>query len=155
MKILTVCLGNICRSPMAEGILRKKIKDRQLDYTVDSAGTAAYHVDSPPDKRAQETLSKKGINISSLRGRQFETDDFNAFDLILTMDEENYQNILSLATTGEEKGKIKMLMNYLYPGKNISVPDPYFGGPQGFEKVYEMIDQATDRLLDSLTQMNK
>ncbi len=150
MKLLTVCLGNICRSPMAEGILRKKINDRGLNHTLDSAGTAAYHEGSPPDKRAQQTLSKKGINISDLRGRQFEIADFQEFDLILAMDEENYYNILSLATTGEEKGKVKMLMNYLYPGKNISVPDPYFGGPEGFEKVYEMIDQATDRLLDSL-----
>jgi protein-tyrosine phosphatase len=150
MKILSVCLGNICRSPMAEGILRKKIQDSGLDIELDSAGTAAYHVGEMPDPRARETLLEHDIDISDLRGRQFVQQDFDRFDLILAMDEENYHNILRLARNDKDRKKVKMLMNYLMPGENISVPDPYFGGPGGFHNVYDMIDKATDKLLESL-----
>ncbi|MFO8054591.1 MAG: low molecular weight protein-tyrosine-phosphatase [Bacteroidales bacterium] len=150
MNIVTVCLGNICRSPMAEGILRKKIQERGLDIRLDSAGTAPYHIGEAPDERAQQTLLEKGINISDLRGRQFEVSDFDRFDLILPMDEDNYNNVIELARSKADKAKVTMLMKYLYPEENISVPDPYFGGPEGFCKVYEMLDAATDKVLESL-----
>ncbi|MGM0647551.1 MAG: low molecular weight protein-tyrosine-phosphatase [Bacteroidota bacterium] len=150
MKILTVCLGNICRSPMAEGILRKKIQQRNLAVTVDSAGTSAYHAGELPDLRARETLQEFDIAIEDLRSRPFVKEDFARYDLILAMDEENYNTILGMAENAGEKARVKMLMNYLYPGQNISVPDPYFGGDQGFYDVYHMLDQATDKLLESL-----
>ncbi len=149
-KILTVCLGNICRSPMAQGILRKKISERGMDIKVDSAGTADYHVNEAPDPRSVETLLKYDNDISDLRGRQFITEDFDNFDLIIPMDEDNYGHIIKLARSKEDSRKVKMLMNYLYPGENISVPDPYFGGPEGFDRVYEMIDKATDKLLQDI-----
>ncbi|MFW6224289.1 MAG: low molecular weight protein-tyrosine-phosphatase [Bacteroidota bacterium] len=149
-KILTVCLGNICRSPMAQGILRKKISERGLDIEVDSAGTADYHVNEAPDPRSVKTLLKYSNDISDLRGRQFESEDFIKFDLIIPMDEDNYRHIIKLARTEDDTKKVKMLMNYLYPGENISVPDPYFGGPEGFDHVYEMLDKATDKLLEEI-----
>mgnify|MGYP006277526619 CR=1 FL=1 len=150
MKVLTVCLGNICRSPMAEGILRKKIREQNLAIETDSAGTANYHIDDLPDERAMQTLQEYDNDISDLRGRQFQVNDFDKFDLILAMDEENYENILALARNDEDKSKVEMLMNYLYPGENISVPDPYFGGVSGFYDVYKMIDKATDKLIEKL-----
>lgn len=150
MKILTVCLGNICRSPMAQGILRKKIHQRGLPITVDSAGTSSYHSGDLPDMRARQTLQQYNIDISDLRSRQFVRDDFALFDLILAMDEDNYNTILSMAENAQERSKVKMLMNYLYSGQNISVPDPYFGGKDGFNEVYQMIDKAIDKLLETL-----
>lgn len=148
MKILMVCLGNICRSPMAEGILRKKIQAEGLDIEIDSCGTAAYHVGDSPDRRAQQTIRNHGHDISNLRGRQFETKDFDRFDLIYTMDEENYKNILRLARNEEEKKKVQMIMNMVYPNENIAVPDPYYGGLNGFEETYKMLDLACDKIVD-------
>lgn len=152
MKILTVCLGNICRSPMAQGVLRKKIRERGLNMHTDSAGTADYHVGEQPDERAMQTFNEYGIDISDLRGRQFQIEDFDKFDIILTMDEDNYENVLSLARNEADKSKVEMFMNYLYPGENISVPDPYFGGTSGFYNVYEMIDITTDKLLEKFSR---
>lgn len=148
MKILMVCLGNICRSPMAEGILRSKTKE--LDIEVDSAGTSDYHVGEHPDPRAVLSLRKKGINIGHLTGRQFEVADFDRFDLIYAMDDKNYQNILKLATSPAHAAKVKMLVNELYPGSDGIVPDPYFGGPKGFEEVYKLLDKATDRIIERI-----
>ena len=147
MKILTVCLGNICRSPMAEGILRKKIKDQDLDISLDSAGIQDYHIDKLPDWRARKVLNEYNMDISDLRGRQFSREDFDNFDLILTMEEEVHKNILAQARNESDKKKTEMLMNYLYPGENMSIFDPYFGDEAGFYIVYELIDKATDQLL--------
>src|SRR5690554_1217048 len=140
MKILMVCLGNICRSPMAQGILETKAEKAGLNITVDSAGTSDYHIDETPDPRAIKTAKKHHINISHYRGRQINSDDFKIFDRIFVMDTSNYENTIMLAKNEEEKNKVELILNLLYPNSNMSVPDPYFGGEDGFEKVYSLLD---------------
>ena len=147
-KILMVCLGNICRSPLAEGILKSKLPATL--FTVDSAGTASYHIGSAPDKRSIEVAKKYGINISNLKGRQFGVHDFDKFDLIYVMDESNYHNVVSLARNEEDKNKVKLILNEVYPNQNYSVPDPYYGGEQGFENVYKMLDEACTNIANAL-----
>ena len=137
-----VCLGNICRSPLAEGILASKVNSHKV--FVDSAGTAAYHVGELPDSRSIEVASKYGIDITYQRARKFTTKDFEKFDEIYAMDEHNYRNILSLAKNKDEKGKVKMILNEIHPQQNLNVPDPYYGGDEGFEKVYQMLDEACE-----------
>ena len=146
MKVLMVCLGNICRSPLAEGILESKVNKLGLDWLVDSAGTSAYHVGELPDHRSIATAKTHGIDISGQRARQFVPSDFEAFDLILVMDASNYQNVVRLAKTESAKQKVMMVMNLAEPNKNIQVPDPYYGN-DGFELVYEMLDSACEALL--------
>lgn len=148
MKILMVCLGNICRSPLAEGILREKAQD--LDVETDSAGTSSYHVDEAPDLRSIQIARKYAINISDLRGRQFTTDDFDNFDKIYVMDQSNYQNVLRLARNDEDRAKVDLILNEIMPGSNSEVPDPYYGGDQGFENVYRMLDEATDKIIEKV-----
>lgn len=152
MKILMVCLGNICRSPLAEGLLREKVTD--LEVETDSAGTSAYHIDEAPDPRMIRTGRSKGINISDLRGRQFRVNDFDEFDMIYVMDASNYENVISLARNEEDRKKVDYILNELQPGSNAEVPDPYFGGDQGFEEVFRMLDEATDRLVEKLRNGN-
>ena len=139
MKILMVCLGNICRSPLAEGILQSKVPNSIM---VDSAGTAGYHVGSLPDKRSIEVARKNGLDITKQRCRKFTTEDFDNFDVIYVMDSSNYQDILILARNEKDSSKVKMILNELYPNSNKSVPDPYYGGNKGFENVYEMLNEA-------------
>lgn len=147
-KILMVCLGNICRSPLAEGILKYKLpKDK---FTIDSAGTANYHVGSAPDRRAIKVAKENGLDISGLRGRQFSVDDFDTFDFIYVMDESNYNNVLNLARNDEDKNKVKFILNETYPNQNYDVPDPYYGGPEGFENVFKMLDEACNVIASSL-----
>lgn len=148
MKVLMVCLGNICRSPLAEGILRHKAQKKNLDIKVDSAGTASYHVGEAPDPRSQETALENNINISGLRGRQFQTRDYDDFDKILVMDSSNYQNVISLARNQADKDKVELILNYLNPNTNQSVPDPYYGGNDGFRKVFEMLDRSIARFIE-------
>ena len=148
MKILMVCLGNICRSPLAEGLLRDKVQE--LDVETDSAGTSAYHVGEAPDPRMIKTGRSKGVNISDLRGRQFVVSDFDEFDKIYVMDASNYRNVINLARNDEDKAKVDFILNELHPGSNSEVPDPYYGGDRGFENVYNMLDQATDNILKKL-----
>ena len=150
MKILMVCLGNICRSPMAEGIMRSKIEQNNMNITVDSCGTAAYHVGDSPDQRAQQTLKKHQTDISNLRGRQFSVKDFDEFDLIFTMDKHNYNDIINMARNKSDKNKVEMIMNAVYENENISVPDPYYGGSDGFETTYKMLDLACTNILKNL-----
>ena len=145
MKILMVCLGNICRSPLAEGILKNKIK--HLDIEVDSAGTADYHVGKPPDIRSIEIGLKNNIDISNQRARKFCIKDFDEFDKIYAMDESNYKNIMKLARNTDDEDKIDLILNEINPGKFQSVPDPYYGGSNGFEEVYKMLEFATDKIL--------
>lgn len=144
-----VCLGNICRSPLAEGVLKSKVSE---DVFVDSAGTAAYHVGNLPDQRSIDIARKFGLEISDQRARKFTKNDFAEFDYIFAMDESNFQNILMLAESEAEEGKVKMILNELYPGENKSVPDPYYGGNQGFENVYKMLDAATDCIVNKYLQ---
>lgn len=142
MKILMVCLGNICRSPLAQGILEKKISDLGLNWYVDSAGTGSWHVGEKPDKRSISVAKKNGLDISNQRARQITKADLKLFDIILTMDSSNYNDVLKLCSSEEERAKVKILLNYVYEGENRSVPDPYFSG--GFDEVYSLLDEALD-----------
>lgn len=147
MKILMVCLGNICRSPLADGLMRDKIKGQGLSAIVDSAGTSNHHFNEAPDPRMRATAREMGINIDHLRARQFSTNDFEEFDLIFAMDQSNYRNIVKLAKSEVEKSKVHLLLNELHPNQNMEVPDPYYGGDQGFKNVYRLLDEATDALI--------
>lgn len=150
MKILMVCLGNICRSPMADGLLRHKVEREAIDAVVDSAGTAGYHIGEAPDSRMRATAKQMGFPIDQLRARQFQPSDFDEFDLIYVMDKSNRQNVLSLARTAEDESKVKLILNEIEPGKDLEVPDPYYGGEQGFIDVFNMLDQATDIIIEKL-----
>lgn len=147
MKILMVCLGNICRSPIAEGILRQKAIEQGLSIETDSAGTSNYHIGNPPDPRMILTARKNGIDISDLRARQFVAADFARFDLIYAMDQSNYENILLLAKTEEDRSKVRLILNEVHPNSNNEVPDPYFGGDQGFQHVIDLLSLAVDKLI--------
>lgn len=150
MKILMVCLGNICRSPMADGLLRQKVASEKLDVLVDSAGTADCHVGEAPDHRMRATAKKLGCPIDALRARQFTVADFDNFELIYAMDASNYNNILKLSRNESDTAKVKMILNELYPNENRAVPDPYYGGEQGFVDVFNLLDKATDVIINNL-----
>jgi len=147
-KILMVCLGNICRSPLAEGIL--KAKTNHLDVVVDSAGTAAYHVGEQPDIRSIEIANKYGIDLTSQRARQFSVNDFDKFDKIYAMDSSNYANIISLARDEKDRNKVDVILNESNPKSFQSVPDPYYGGENGFQDVYEMLEEASNIITQKL-----
>jgi protein-tyrosine phosphatase len=148
-RILMVCLGNICRSPLAEGILRSKLP-RDV-FEVDSAGTAHYHIGIPPDARSVKVAAEKGIDISNLRGRQFKSIDFKKFDYIFAMDMANRADMLRLTDKKEHASKVDLLLELLFPGENMEVPDPYYGSERDFEQVFELLDKATDALVLKLT----
>jgi len=145
-----VCLGNICRSPMAEGIVRDRIEERELDIELDSAGTGDYHVGEAPDKRARANMSENGHDITDLRARQFTREDFKDFDRIYVMDQSNYNNVVALAETDADRSKVELFLNLASPGSDAEVPDPYFGGDSGFQHVYELLNEAADRLMEEL-----
>lgn len=148
-----VCLGNICRSPLAEGILRKKLEEHGVtNVIVDSAGTSNYHTGECPDARSIRNALSHGVDISGLKARQFTVDDFDEFDLIYAMDTSNYGNVMMLARNERDRRKVQMLLNVIYPGTNMSIPDPYFGGEQGFENVYVMLDKACDMIATMLKE---
>lgn len=140
--ILMVCLGNICRSPLAEGILAAKCA--HLPVVVDSAGTSAYHIGQQPDHRSQHIATINGINIGDQRARELMSSDLETFDLIYAMDSSNYTNILKFAKNEEDKKKVRLILNESNPEQNQGVPDPYFGGDQGFEHVYNLLDEACE-----------
>jgi protein-tyrosine phosphatase len=146
-----VCLGNICRSPLAEGIMQHKIKERGLNWTVDSAGTGDWHSGDLPDRRSIETAHKHGIDLSHQRARQIRKADFEAFDHILVMDASNYQNVSQLTQNEAHRAKIELILNYASPGRNQQVPDPYYGGDEGFELVFLMLDLACEKFLEHHT----
>lgn len=150
VRVLFVCLGNICRSPSAEGVFRRLLEREGLESVVDvdSAGTHAYHVGSPPDARAQEAASRRGIDLSGLRGRRAGPEDIEAFDHVLAMDRENLTNLVSIA--GGHASKIRLLMEYSERFEETEVPDPYYGGANGFERVLDMIEDASEGLLREL-----
>ncbi len=149
-KVLMVCLGNICRSPLAQGILESKVDNNAI--TVDSAGTAAYHVGELPDERSIKVAKKYGIDLTKQRARKFSVTDFDTFDYIYVMDKSNYQNVIALAKSPEHKKKVKLILEEVFPGKNLEVPDPYYGGEQGFENVYSLLDKACDEIAKNLTE---
>ncbi|MCB0509931.1 MAG: low molecular weight phosphotyrosine protein phosphatase [Chitinophagales bacterium] len=147
LKILMVCLGNICRSPLAEGILKHKVQERNLNWEVDSAGTSGFHAGEKPDRRSIAEAKKHQIDISEQRSRQFRGWDLESYDLIYVMDNSNLRDVLSLAKNEEEKAKVILIMNELEPGSNINVPDPYYG-EYGFENVYSMLDKACEAIIN-------
>jgi protein-tyrosine phosphatase len=150
VKILMVCLGNICRSPLAEGILASKLpKDK---FVVDSAGTGHWHIGKQPDDRSIATAKKNGLDISNQRGKHFNSKYFDEFDYIYVMDNSNYEDVIFLAKTEEQKAKVKLILDVLFPGENVDVPDPYYGLQNGFDIVYEMLDEATDMLAKKLIE---
>jgi protein-tyrosine phosphatase len=142
MKILMVCLGNICRSPLAEGILASKLP--QDKFVVNSAGTGSWHIGHQPDERSIAVAKRNNIDISKQKGRQFTTTDFDTFDYIYVMDNANYLDVLELADNTMQTKKVKLILNELFPNENVDVPDPYFGLPNGFESVYKMLDEVCD-----------
>ncbi len=147
-KILIVCLGNICRSPLAEGVLRSKLPSDRFE--VDSAGTANYHIGDAPDSRSIASGKKHGVDISMLRGRQFTAYDFSVFDFIFVMDKSNYQNVIRLAQNDHDLRKISFLADALGEIKKSEVPDPYYGKEADFEKVYQLINTACDQIAQKL-----
>lgn len=154
MSYLMVCLGNICRSPLAEGILRDKAEKLNLDINIDSAGTSNYHIGQHPDNRTVLNAKQHGIDISKLKGRQFQVEDFDKFDIIFVMDSSNYSDVISLARNENDIRKVELILNRVYPNSNMAVPDPYFGGEQGFENVFILLEKACDVIAHSMVITN-
>ena len=148
MKILMVCLGNICRSPLAEGILAHKTK--HLNIKVDSAGTAGYHIGKLPDERSIEIAEKYNIDLTKQRARQFSRADFDDFDIIYAMDTNNYAHLISLADNKTERNKVRLILNEVNPEKFESVPDPYYGGDDGFQNIYNILDDACNKIISQI-----
>ncbi|MCR4300265.1 MAG: low molecular weight phosphotyrosine protein phosphatase [Sulfuricaulis sp.] len=151
VRVLFVCLGNICRSPTAEGVFRKLVCEHKLEhqFEIDSAGTHAYHIGEPPDERAQAACVRRGIDISRLRGRRAVAGDIESFDYVLAMDRENYENLLEVCPSGLET-RIRLFMEFAPSRPEQEVPDPYFGGAGGFDRVLDMIEDAAQGLLDEI-----
>lgn len=152
-KVLFVCMGNICRSPTAHGVFRHLVEQAGLAHAIeiDSAGTHAYHVGNPPDKRSMQTARQRGIEMADLRARKIEFSDLIEYDYVLVMDEENYANVVDMANS-ELKPKVRYFLEFA-PDLNIKfVPDPYYGGEQGFEDVFDMVEAASKGLLEAIKQ---
>lgn len=153
IQVLFVCMGNICRSPMAEGIFRREIAKAGLQDKIqhDSAGTHSYHVGAPPDTRAQGAIKKRGVDISDLRGRQVADADFDRFDYILAMDGDNLR-LLKHQAPADKHGKVRLLLSFSERYRNQEVPDPYYGGVRGFEENLDMIEDAVAGLIGEIQQ---
>jgi protein-tyrosine phosphatase len=150
VKILMVCLGNICRSPLAEGLLASKLPKNK--FFVDSAGTGGYHIGREPDQRSIATAKKNGLDISHQKARKFKANDLDVFDYIFVMDNSNYDDVISYAKTNDQKQKVQLILNELFPGDNVDVPDPFYGLQNGFDMVYEMLNETTDLLAKKLIE---
>jgi protein-tyrosine phosphatase len=148
VKILMVCLGNICRSPLAEGILATKLPKN--DFFVDSAGTGHWHVGNPPDKRSILTAEKNGIDITNQRGKLFKPSFFQEYDHIFVMDTHNYNDVIAMAKNEEDKKKVQLILDELFPGENVDVPDPYNGIQSNFDQVFEMLEEACESIANKL-----
>jgi protein-tyrosine phosphatase len=147
-KILMVCLGNICRSPLAEGILKSKLNLK--DYIIDSAGMGNYHVGELPDKRSIQVANENKIDITYQRARQFTPEDFDNYDLIYAMDNLNYTELMKMSKSEEHKAKVKIILNEVFPDENIDVPDPYYDSIYAFRNVYKMLDEACEKIAVNL-----
>jgi len=148
VKILMVCLGNICRSPLAEGILASKLPNDK--FFVDSAGTGSWHVGHSPDRRSIATAKKNGLDITNQKGRQFSRSDFDYFDYIFVMDSSNLRDVIHLAQNDTQKEKVKLVLDAIFPNENVDVPDPYYGTANGFDMVYQMLDDACEVIAQRL-----
>ena len=156
MKVLMVCLGNICRSPIAEGILRNIAEEKGLDIKVDSAGFESYHSGETPDPRAVLTAKSHNIDISNIRSRLFKYEDFKKFDKIYVMDRNNYEDVMSVAKTDEDRAKVDYILNLVYPNENRSVKDPYYGGMNGFENIFRELELGCEAIcLQYLCRKNR
>jgi protein-tyrosine phosphatase len=151
MKILFVCLGNICRSPLAKAILADKAGKLELNVEVDSAGFETFHRGDPADPRSVAVAAAHGIDLSDHVARMFTTRDFDRFDLIYVMDRTNYNDVMGVARDSEDERKVDFILNLVTPGEDRPVPDPWYGGKDGFEKVYQMLDQACDQLIREIS----
>ncbi len=145
-RILFVCLGNICRSPLAEGIMLHLKSKHDLKIEIDSAGTAPYHIGEAPDKRTIANAKKNSVDLTELRARQFKTTDFDEFDNILVMDLNNLKNVLALAKNNDQKQKVQLFLDTLHPGKSMEVPDPYYDNDAKFEEVFQLIYKTCQNL---------
>jgi protein-tyrosine phosphatase len=148
MKVLMVCLGNICRSPLAEGVLKHKASAAGLNWTVESAGTGNWHIGEAPHRLSQKVAKLNGVDISQQQGRQFVKEDMQRYDLILAMDNQNLKDIRRMSGSLWNPAKVNLLLNYSYPAENRDVPDPWYGGEPDFHDVYKMIDTACDRIIE-------
>ena len=155
VKVLFVCMGNICRSPTAHGVFEQLIKDEKLTerLEIDSAGTHAYHVGEPPDRRAQETAQKRGIDLSYIKARKIQESDFEYYDYVLAMDKDNY-DILDQACPVDYKSKLSLFLDFAPEHAFDEVPDPYYGGIRGFENVFDMVDAASKGLLKDIKSLH-
>ena len=149
VRVLMVCLGNICRSPLAEGILKSKVNSSA--FFIDSAGTGGWHIGELPDSRSIEVARVNRINITDQSCRKFVYQDFQDFDLIYVMDKSNMADVLAMARNDQDRMKVRLILDELYPGKFREVPDPYYGGGNGFEKVFHMLDAACDQIVNKLS----
>jgi protein-tyrosine phosphatase len=147
-KILMVCLGNICRSPLAEGILKHKAKEAGLNWTIDSAGTNGYHVGEPPHHLSQKVAKLNGVDICDQKARRFVKEDLDRYDKIYAMADDVIDDIRSIAGKKFDPEKVDLFLNELYPGKNMSVPDPWYGPEPGYHEVYKLIDEACARIIE-------
>ena len=156
VKVLFVCMGNICRSPTAEGVFRKYVQDQGLDSVIeiDSAGTHAYHVGEPPDRRAQSAASNRDIDLSMLRGRQFRAEDFDEFDYVLAMDQSNFYAMQTLQSE-DTATNFSLFLEFAQSYSETEVPDPYYGGDSGFEYVLNLIEDASKGLLEHIRHQHK
>lgn len=150
VKVLFICMGNICRSPTAEGVFRHKVKNADIEdqFVIDSAGTHAYHVGNPPDLRAQDAALKRGIDLRTQRARRVKTDDFLTFDYVIAMDESNKRDLLTICPAGYED-RIHLFLDFA-DCKESEVPDPYYGQGRGFEIVLNLVENAADGLLEHI-----
>ncbi|TBW26739.1 low molecular weight protein-tyrosine-phosphatase [Gramella sp. KN1008] len=147
-RVLMVCLGNICRSPLAEGILKSKVDTNKV--FVDSAGTGSWHIGSQPDRRSIAIAKRYDLDITDQRGRQFSEEDFDRFDHIFVMDNSNFRDVMSMARNDEDRQKVHLILEEIFPSENVDVPDPYHGGEQGFENVYMMLNEACEQIAEKL-----
>ena len=156
IRVLFVCMGNICRSPTAEGVFRKRISEHRLDGLVDvaSAGTHAYHVGQAPDQRAQRAAASRGYDLSSLRARKVAANDFEYFDFVLAMDRENLES-LRQACPAKHHDRLGLLMDYAKHFSEDEVPDPYYGSGRGFDRVLDMVEDATQGLLEMVNERSR
>jgi protein-tyrosine phosphatase len=153
MKILMVCLGNICRSPLAEGILQQKAMDAGLDWTVDSAGTAGYHIGEQPHVLSQKVALLNGVDISRQQCRQFVKEDIARFDRIFVMDNDNYSEVKRISGDDWDGGKVSLLLDMLYPGEKKEVPDPWYGTEKDYHFVFDLVSRACDRIIDTYGEL--